>query len=78
MLISLDRQERGGTADHPSARSAVEDVIRDQGIPVLSIAGLSDLLRWLEGGGAGSTVDLAAHRSRITDYRDRFGVTAGG
>ena len=78
VLISLDRQERGGTADHPSARSAVEDVVRDHGIPVLSIAGLSDLLRWLEGGAAGGAVDLAAHRSRITEYRDRFGVIARG
>lgn len=78
VLISLDRQERGGTADHPSARSAVEDVVRDHGIPVLSIAGLSDLLRWLERAGADGAADVAAHRSRITEYRDRFGVTARG
>ena len=78
VLIALDRQERGGTADQPSARSAVEDVVRDHGIPVLPIAGLSDLLRWLEQAGATGADDLAAHRSRITDYRDRFGVTAGG
>lgn len=78
VLISLDRQERGGTADHPSARSAVEDVERDHGIPVLAIAGLSDLLRWLETAGADRAADLAVHRSRITEYRDRFGVTARG
>ena len=78
VLIALDRQERGGTADHPSARSAVEDVVRDHGIPVLPIAGLSDLLRWLEQADASGSVTLAAHRSRITDYRDRFGVIAEG
>ena len=78
LLIALDRQERGGTADHPSDRSAVEDVVRDYDSPVLSIAGLSDLLRWLEQAGANGVEDLAAHRSRITEYRDRFGVIAGG
>ena len=78
VLIALDRQERGGTADHPSARSAVEDVVRDHGIPVLPIAGLSDLLRWLEQAGADGASGLTAHRSRITEYRDRFGVIARG
>ncbi len=74
VLIALDRQERGGDADLPSARSAVEEVVAEHGIPVLAIAGLDDLLAWLADDSHGSGAELAAHRMRITDYRDRFGV----
>jgi orotate phosphoribosyltransferase len=78
VLIALDRQERGGDAVRPSARSAVDEVMAEHGIPVLAIAGLDDLLRWLADDRNGSAAELAAHRTRITDYRDRFGVPAAG
>jgi orotate phosphoribosyltransferase len=78
VLIALDRQERGGDADHPSQRSAVEEVVAEHRIPVLAIAGLDDLLAWLADDRNEGAGDLAAHRTRITDYRARFGVPAGG
>jgi orotate phosphoribosyltransferase len=72
VVIALDRQERGGDADHPTASSAVQEVTALYGIPVLSIASLDDLLGFLEAdGGAGPH---AAHRAAIAAYRERYGV----
>ncbi len=71
VLIALDRMERGGTDDNLSARSAVEDFERDYGLPVISIATLTDLLQYLQ-----SSADpaLATHFARVSAYRERYGV----
>ena len=76
VLIALDRQERGGSATLVSALSATEEVRQEYGIPVIAIAGLTDLLAYLDR----SPADPAntAHRARITDYRARFGSTTTG
>jgi orotate phosphoribosyltransferase len=71
VLIALDRQERGGDALAVSASSAVEEVERDYGIPVISIANLDDILDYLDGA---STRGLASHRGAVGDYRARYGV----
>jgi orotate phosphoribosyltransferase len=63
VLIALDRQERGS-----EDRSAVEQVRRDQGLPVTAIATLEDLLAFLEET-PGAVTDLAAVRR----YRAEFG-----
>ncbi|MBK1701919.1 orotate phosphoribosyltransferase [Thiococcus pfennigii] len=63
VLIALDRQERGS-----EDRSAVEQVRRDQGLPVTAIATLEDLLAFLEET-PGAVADLAAVRR----YRAEFG-----
>jgi orotate phosphoribosyltransferase len=73
VLIALDRQERGGTADAPTATSATQAVARLYGIPVLSIASLEDLLGFLDAGGA-QAAPHAAHREAIAAYRTRYGV----
>ncbi|HVL55549.1 MAG TPA: orotate phosphoribosyltransferase [Burkholderiaceae bacterium] len=72
VLIALDRMERGGDAAHPTAHSAVQEVTRDYGLPVLAIATLDDLFAFLDSGASGLT-DHAVHRARIADYRARFG-----
>ena len=71
VLIALDRQERGGTADAPTATSATQEVGRLYGIPVLSIASLADLLGFLD---AADGAALATHRAAIAAYRARYGV----
>jgi orotate phosphoribosyltransferase len=64
IIIALDRQERGtGTL------SASQEVIRDYGIPCASIAGLGDLISFLEKTG-NEAVDLAA----IQRYRENYGT----
>ena len=71
VLIALDRMERGGTDDNLSARSAVEDFERDHGLPVIAIATLDDLLRYLR---SNDDPSLAAHFGRVEAYRERYGV----
>jgi orotate phosphoribosyltransferase len=73
VLIALDRQERGGTADAPTATSATQEVSRLYGIPVLSIASLEDLLGFLETGEARAGPPVA-HRDAIAAYRRRYGI----
>ena len=48
VLIAMDRQERGGSDDNLSALSAVETFERDYGLPVIAIATLADLLKYLQ------------------------------
>jgi orotate phosphoribosyltransferase len=76
VLIALDRQERGGTADAPTGTSATQEVARLYGIPVLSIASLEDLLGFLDAGDA-HAAPHAAHRDAIAAYRARYGVAGG-
>ena len=64
VLIALDRQERG-----QGDLSAIQEVERSYGIPVVSIARLDDLAMYL-GERGGFAEALAA----IEDYRARYGV----
>ncbi|WP_460815009.1 orotate phosphoribosyltransferase [Luteimonas pelagia] len=70
IAIALDRQERVAEGDARSAAQAVADA---QGIPVVAIAGLDDLLEF-----AGESGDLVAHREALLAYRARYGVAAAG
>ena len=71
VLIAMDRQERVGSDDNLSAHSAVESFAREYGLPVLAIANLADLMRYLK-----STDDpsLKAHLAHVVSYRERYGV----
>jgi orotate phosphoribosyltransferase len=71
VLIALDRQERGGDATTVSGHSAVEEVERDYGIPVISIANLDDIMQYLE---SSPNSGLAGHRPAVAEYRARYGV----
>jgi len=66
VAIALDRMERG-----LGELSAVQEVSRDYGIPVIGIVNLDDLARHLEGKQEWQTT-LAS----IESYRSRYGVTA--
>lgn len=71
VLIALDRMERAGADDALSAHSAVQEVEQRYGIPVVSIASLSDIMSFLDG-----NAELAAHRESVEAYRQRYGVSA--
>ena len=71
VLIALDRMERGGSDDNLSAHSAVEDFERDYGMPVVAIATLADLLRYLQ---TSADPQLSAHFPAVAVYRQRYGV----
>jgi orotate phosphoribosyltransferase len=62
ILIALDRQERG-----QGALSAVQEVEREFGVPVVAIARLAELFALIA-----ARPDLAAHRERMEDYRRAY------
>ena len=64
VVIALDRMERG-----TGALSAVQEVERDYGIPVVAVATLEDLLAFL-----GNRSDLAANAAAVAAYRKEYGV----
>jgi orotate phosphoribosyltransferase len=64
VVIALDRQERGS-----GERSAVEEVERVEGLPVVSIARLDDLVDWLA-----DQPDRDTERGAMQAYRDRYGA----
>ncbi|MDR2187580.1 MAG: orotate phosphoribosyltransferase [Azonexus sp.] len=67
VLIALDRQERG-----QGELSATQEVRRDYGIPVIAVAGLGDVLAYLE-----DHPEFAAHRASVAAYRAQYGVDNG-
>ena len=67
--IALDRQEKAAEGGIDSPQSAVQQVQQRYGLPVVAIAGLADLLAYLEG-----APELAAHRPAVLAYRERYGV----
>ncbi|MFA5663004.1 orotate phosphoribosyltransferase [Castellaniella sp.] len=69
VLIALDRMERAGAQGQLDAGSAVSEVTRVHGIPVISIATLDDIMALLEHEPA-----WASHREAVAAYRARYGV----
>ena len=71
VAIALDRQEKATDAGRDAPWSAVEFVRQQLGLSVVSIATLSDLLRYLE---SQREPVLASHFAAVAAYRDRYGV----
>jgi orotate phosphoribosyltransferase len=64
VAIALDRQERG-----QGEQSAAQEVVSEFGIPVVAIAGLDDLIEYLESRSV-TNIDIEA----IRRYRNTYGV----
>lgn len=64
VVIALNRQEKGS-----GDLSAIQEVERDYGVPVVSIISLNDLMAYLQAKAGDETL-----LQRITDYRARYGV----
>lgn len=69
VLIALDRMERAGPDDNLTPESAVQKVQDMYGMPVVSIASLTDIMAVLQ-----DDATLAAHRDAVAAYRTRYGV----
>lgn len=65
VVIALDRMERG-----LGDLSAVQEVTRNYGIPVVSIATLDDLLGYLH-----TDAQMGENLGAVQIYRDRYGVS---
>ncbi|MBP6748341.1 MAG: orotate phosphoribosyltransferase [Xanthomonadaceae bacterium] len=69
IAIALDRQEIAPeTSTDTAPRSAAQAVAEDTGVPVIAIAGLSDLLAFV-----GESAELSAQGERLRAYRARYG-----
>ncbi len=64
VVIALDRQERG-----QGELSAVQEVERSYGIPVVAVATLTDLIAYLAG-----HPELERNLHSVTRYREQYGV----
>jgi orotate phosphoribosyltransferase len=64
VAIAIDRQERG-----LGELSAVQEVEKDSGMPVINIATLADLIAFLDG-----AADLAEFKPAVQAYRIQYGV----
>src|SRR5262245_9042641 len=71
VAIALDRQERAAEGGVDKPHSAVQYVMTELGLRVVSIATLADQLGYLCTASAGT---LATHAAAVAAYRDRFGV----
>ena len=71
VLIALDRMERSGKDGALSALSAVQEVAREYGMPVISIGNLNDLFDYIA---TGADTQIAQHRDAVAAYRTRYGV----
>ncbi len=73
VLIALDRMEKGVRDGQDTEHSAVQEVEQQYGIPVIAIATLQDLLRYLVTRQTGN-VRLAGWYEKVKEYRQRYGV----
>jgi orotate phosphoribosyltransferase len=64
VVISLDRMERGS-----GELSAIQEIQKRHGIPVVSIATLDDLVAWLS-----ERTEFRQHLQAIREYRQLYGV----
>ena len=69
VLIALDRMERGAKNGVMSELSAVQEVSKNYGIPVISIGSLADLFTFLSADPA-----MAQHKDAVAAYRSKYGV----
>jgi orotate phosphoribosyltransferase len=69
VLIAMDRMERAGPDGGLSPHSAVQEVQQRYGLPVVSIASLTDILALLE-----HNAEFAEHREAVLAYRERYGI----
>ncbi|TPX34700.1 orotate phosphoribosyltransferase [Synchytrium microbalum] len=66
IIVAIDRQERGNSGD----MSAIQEVERDLGVPVLSIVCLRDVVLYLEE----TRSEYTKYLGEIKAYRDQYGV----
>lgn len=69
VLIAMDRMERAGPDGALSLHSAVQEVQQRYGLPVVSIASLTDILALLE-----HNAEFAQYRESVLAYRSRYGI----
>ncbi len=73
VFLALDRQERGQQGDKILPHSAIQQVEKEFGIPVIAIAKMEHLIEYLEEQSAHKP-EYQQHLSAMRDYRENFGI----
>ncbi len=73
VFLALDRQERGQQGDEILPYSAIQQVEKDYGIPVVAIAKMEHLIAFLEEQ-ADSNPEYAQHLPNMLAYREKYGI----
>jgi orotate phosphoribosyltransferase len=71
VAIALDRQERAADSGPQAQMSAVQFVTQELRLPVVAVATLADLLRYLQQAGDEA---VASYAAPVAAYRERYGV----
>ena len=71
VLIALDRMERSGNTTEVGDSSAVQNVEKEFGMPVVSIANLTSLMSFLE---SSKNTELQKYLPAVKAYRDQYGI----
>jgi len=74
VTIALDRQEKAAENGVDLPHSAVQYVTQELQLPVIAIAGLADLLQYLNSASHPAAAANASFRGAVQAYRDRYGV----
>mgnify|MGYP003384315655 CR=1 FL=1 len=72
VFVALDRMERIAEEGSLSANSAILEIKRMHGIPVIAVANLNDLFEMLDASSAPQ--EIAQYKSAVSLYRERYGV----
>ncbi len=73
VFLALDRQERGQKNDEILPFSAIQQVEKEYGIPVVAIAKMEHLIHFLEEKSADNT-EYAKHLPKMLAYREQYGI----
>lgn len=73
VFLALDRQERGQQGDEILPYSAIQQVEKDYGIPVVAIAKMEHLITFLEEQ-VDSNPEYANHLPNMLAYREQYGI----
>ena len=69
VFLALDRQELGQTDGKPTEMSAIQQVEKEFGLPVISIATLAHLIEYLK-----KDSDQEENLSKMMAYREQYGI----
>ena len=73
VFLALDRQERGQQGDEILPYSAIQQVEKEFGIPVVSIAKMEHLIQYLEEH-VNQAPEYDQHLTTMRDYREKYGI----
>lgn len=69
IFLALDRQERGQQGDTILDYSAIQQVEKEFGIPVVAIANMNHLISFVE-----NSPEHVAHLPKMLKYREQYGI----